>query len=583
MPTGSCPRLLGVAEPAEWCEVDGVNALVQQFVKLGAGRLAAMLTVTAVLIGFFGFVIFRFSQPTMGLLYSDLSLQDAAQVVKDLEARNIRYETRGEGQTIMAPKADIPRIRMELAAKGLPSGGGVGYEIFDKGDAFSSTSFVQNINHLRALEGELTRTIRAIGRVLNARVHLVIPERKLFERDREQPRASIVLKLRGELDAGQIRAIRHLVASAVEGLKPERVSIVDEGGRLLADGAQGEAGTAGAGAEERQVSIERRVKSQVEEIVASVVGSGRSRVQVNAQLEMNRVESRSETFDPESRVARSTQSRTESSTSSEPREAGVSVGNELPGAQGQGGQGQNRDASNKNEEITNFEISRTTRTEVLEGGRLRRLSVAVLVDGIYARTANGETTYQPRGQEELDRIGALVRTAIGFDRQRGDQVEVVNLRFAETPAPPELKELSLVQQLLSFTKEDVLRAFELGVIALLTLIVLLTVVRPLLRQVMAPEPGRRGGGEEGQGGAQGQIQAQGGMQQLPNGTMTGQQQMIAGPNGNESPSERMLALAQIKGQIKAQSVEKVGAMVNENPSDSVAVLRSWVHEQPAGS
>ncbi len=193
---------------------------------------------------------------------------------------------------------------------------------------------MQNINHLRALEGELARTIRSIARVQNARVHLVIPERRLFERDREPPRASIALKLRGELDAAQVRAIRHLAASAVEGLKPERVSIVDEGGRLLADGAQSADGMAGVGADERQGAIERRLKTQVEEIVASVVGSGRARVQVNAQLEMNRIESRSESFDPESRVVRSTQTRTESNVSSE-REQGVTVGNELPGAQQQ--------------------------------------------------------------------------------------------------------------------------------------------------------------------------------------------------------------------------------------------------------
>ena len=211
---------------------------------------------------------------------------------------------------------------MELAGKGLPSGGGVGYEIFDKGDAFSSTSFVQGINHLRALEGELSRTIRSIGRVEGARVHLVMPERRLFERDREPPRASIVLKLRGELDAAQVRAVRHLVASAVEGLKPERVSIVDERGRLLADGAQGDMAAGGMAVDEKQAGIERRLKAQVEEIVAGVVGSGRARVQVAAELDLNRIESRSESFDPESRVVRSTQTRAENQASSGSRRRG---------------------------------------------------------------------------------------------------------------------------------------------------------------------------------------------------------------------------------------------------------------------
>lgn len=253
----------------------------------------------------------------------------------------------------------------------------------------------------------------------------------------------------------------------------------------------------------------------------------------------------------------------------------MTVGNELPGAQGQGGaQGQTREATSKNEEISNFEISRTTRTEVLEGGRLRRLSVAVLVDGVYARAAAGsEAAYQPRTQEELDRIGALVRTAIGFDRQRGDQVEVVNLRFADAPAPVEVKELTMMQQLFSFTKDDMLRAIELGVIALLTLIVLMTVVRPLLKQVLASDNAGRASDSAAAGEG-------GGMIMLPS---ADGQQMIAVPGPNDSPSERMLALAQIKGQIKAQSVDKIGHMVQQNPTDSVAVIRTWVHDQPASA
>src|SRR5690606_26450837 len=233
-------------------------------------------------------VMLRMSQPAMSVLFADLSQQDVSAILKDLDTRGIKYELRNDGQTVLVPKTDVPRLRLDLAGKGLPSGGGVGYEIFDKGDAFSSTSFVQNINHLRALEGELSRTIRSISRVQAARVHLVIPERRLFEREREAPRASIVLKLAGDLDSAQVRAVRHLVSSAVDGLKPERVSIVDERGRLLADGAQSDQGLIGLGIEERQTAIEKRIKSQVEDIVASVVGHGRARVQVSAALDTNR-------------------------------------------------------------------------------------------------------------------------------------------------------------------------------------------------------------------------------------------------------------------------------------------------------
>jgi flagellar M-ring protein FliF len=541
-----------------------------------------MLAVTLALVGFFAFVMLRMSQPAMGVLFADLSSQDVGAITKDLDARGIKYELRGDGQTILAPRADVPKLRLELAGKGIPSGGGVGYEIFDKGDAFSSTSFVQNINHLRALEGELSRTIRSISRVQAARVHLVIPERRLFERDREPPRASIALKLAGDLDNAQVRAIRHLVSSAVDGLKPERVSIVDERGRLLADGAQGEQGMVGVALDERQGTIERRIKSQVDDIVASIVGPGRARVQVSATLDSNRIESRSETFDPESKVIRSSQNRNEASASNEQRE-GVTVGNELPGAQQNQGQqqGAQRDTSSKNEEVVNYEISRTTRTEVQEGGRIRKLSVAVLVDGLYSKQGN-EVSYQPRPPEELERISQLVRTAVGFDRQRGDQVEVVNLRFAEAPqAPTDLVEQTLMQQLASFTKEDIVRFAEMGVIALLVLMVLMVVVRPLLKQVLAPDREFRAIPSFMRNGMVVVDQGTGDPSTFSpgSGSAGGSAGGEPGQVDVDAPSERMLAIAQIKGQLKAQSVEKIGAMVAQNPADSVAVLRGWIHEK----
>jgi flagellar M-ring protein FliF len=538
-----------------------MNGALDFLTRLGPGRITAMGVVSLALAGFFAFVIMRVSQPAMGVLFSEMSMQDANAVIKDLDARGIRYETRGDGQTILVPRSDMARIRMDLATKGLPSGGGVGYEIFDKGDAFLSTSFVQGINHLRALEGELSRTIRTIGRVEAARVHLVMPERRLFERDREPPRASIVLKLRGDLEAAQVRAARHLVASAVEGLKPERVSIVDERGRLLADGAQGDLAATGIAVDEKQANLERRLRGQVEEIVAGVVGPGRARVQVAAERDLNRIESRSESFDPESRVVRSTQTRAENQASAG-NDGPVSVGRELPGANQPVG-GASRDTSNKNEEIVNYEISRTTRTEVLEGGRVKRLSVAVLLDGVYAKGAGGETTYQPRPQEEIDRIAALVRTAVGFDRNRGDQLEVVNLRFAETPVVTDVKTEPLLTSLISPSKEDLLRLLEIVVIALLTIIVLLTVVRPMVRQMLGAEKGRK------RGAAAALTEAASAAEvgfELPN-------------MARDSATAKMIEMAKAHGQIHAESLERIGEMVNGNPQETVSVLRNWIHER----
>src|ERR1700674_2304889 len=232
--------------------------------------MAAMAAVTLALIGFFSFLMLQMTAPQMVPLFTDLSVEDSASIIKDLERQAIVYQIKNDSAIVMVPKDKVARLRMKLAEAGLPKGGGVGYEIFDKSDVLGATSFVQNITHLRALEGELARTIRALDRVQGARVHLVLPERPLFSRDKVEATASIVLKVRGTLETQQVRAIRHLVAAAVNGLKPERVSVVDEAGRLLADGAADDNAGGGTSADERKVAYERRLREQVENLVSSV-------------------------------------------------------------------------------------------------------------------------------------------------------------------------------------------------------------------------------------------------------------------------------------------------------------------------
>jgi flagellar M-ring protein FliF len=357
-----------------------VQGLISFFKGLGAARLAAMFAVTVALIGFFAFIIMRVTTPQMTTLFTDLSVEDSSAIIKDLERQAIPYEIKNDGAAIMVPKDRVTRLRMKLAEGGLPKGGGVGYEIFDKSDALGTTSFVQNINHLRALEGELARTIRALDRVQSARVHLVLPERPLFSREAPEPSASIVVRVRGTLDQQQVRAIRHVVASAVNGLKPSRVSIVDEAGQLLADGAA-DPTSEGATGDERRTAFEKRMRNQVEAIVSSVVGSGRARVQLTADFDYNKVTQTSDRFDPEGRVLRSSQTREEQSQSGA-ADGQVTVNNELPGNQAQGNTPNSpKDQSKKSEETNNYEISRITKTEVTEAGRVNRISVAVLVDG----------------------------------------------------------------------------------------------------------------------------------------------------------------------------------------------------------
>src|SRR5580658_5227048 len=524
----------------------------------------AMVAVTTALLGFFAFVIIRVTTPQMTTLFTDLSMEDSSGIIKELEREAIPFELRNDGAVIMVPKDKVTRLRMKLAEGGLPKGGGVGYEIFDKSDALGTTSFVQNINHLRALEGELARTSRAIDRVQAARVHLVLPERPLFARETPEPSASIVVRVRGSLEAQQIRAIRHLVASAVNGLKPQRVSIVDEAGQLLADGAGGEQDNTIA--DERRGAFEKRLRNEVEGIVSSVVGSGRARVQLSADFDYNKITQTSDKFDPEGRVLRSSQTREESSATAE-NNGQVTVGNELPGNQGNSTTPVARDQSKKTEETNNYDISRTTKTEVTEAGRVNRISVAVLVDGSYVKNDKGEMVYQERNKDQLDRIATLVRSAIGFDQKRGDQVEVVNLKFAEGPIVAPIAEPTGLLGMLQFTKDDVMYVIELAVMMLMSLVVLFMVIRPLVKRILASEL----------------IPAFSGESTVP--ALTDSSAQAASPTQSLAPggsaNTSLIDVAQVQGQVHAQSVHRVGELAERNPNETAGIIRQWLAESAA--
>jgi flagellar M-ring protein FliF len=529
-----------------------LQSLVDFLKGLGAARLMAMIAVTAALIGFFAFVIMRVTTPQMTTLFTDLSMEDSSSIIKDLERQAIPFELRNDGSIIMVPKDKVTRLRMKLAEGGLPKGGGVGYEIFDKSDALGTTSFVQNINHLRALEGELARTIRGIDRVQAARVHLVLPERPLFSRETPEPSASIVVRVRGALEPAQIRAIRHLVASAVNGLKPQRVSIVDEAGQLLADGSLTDVDQAVG--DERRNSYEKRMRKQVEDIVSSVVGQGRARVELSADFDFNRITQTSDKYDPEGRVLRSSQTREESSATAD-NNGQVTVNNELPGAQQNGTQQTARDQSKKTEETNNYEISRTTKTEVTEAGRVNRISVAVLVDGAYGKNEKGDLVYRERSKDELDRIAALVRSAIGFNQKRGDQVEVVNLKFADAPLVPQLSEPTGILGMVQFTKDDVMYIIELGVMMLLGLVVMFMVIRPLVKKILASEE----------------------MKALTAPVPALTDETLA-PVVNAQQTAHLIDVAQVQGQVHAQSVHRVGELADRNPSEAAGIIRQWLAE-----
>src|SRR5262249_13069025 len=318
--------------------------------------------------------------------------------------------------------------------------------------------------------------------------------------------------------------------------------------------------------DERRNAYEKRMRKQVEDIVSSVVGTGRARVQLSADFDYNKITQTSDKFDPEGRVLRSSQTREESSASGLDN-GQVSVGNELPGSQNNNSSGaQARDQSKKTEETNNYEISRTTKTEVTEAGRVNRISVAVLVDGAYSKNEKGELVYKERSKEELDRIAALVRSAIGFDQKRGDQVEVVNLKFAEGPQVAPISEPTGFLGALQFTKDDVMYVIELGVMMLLGIVVLFMVVRPLVKKILSSE----------------EIAALAAAVSAPALEDNSAQAVGAGTAGALIPGINSTAhaidVAQIQGQVHAQSVHRVGELAERNPNETVSIIRQWLSE-----
>jgi flagellar M-ring protein FliF len=544
----------------------GVESLTNLINRIGMPRLAAMATVAVLMLGFFAFLIMRAQTPQMAPLYSGLSLEDSSAILTELQTLNIPYDLRGEGDTILIPRDQITTTRMTLAGQGLPQRGQVGYEIFDQQSTLGATSFVQNINNVRALEGELARTIGSLNRIKGARVHLVLPERELFRRERKDPSASIVLSVRGALSNGEIRAVQHLVASAIEGLTPARVSIVDDQGNLLASGSgEDEGGMLSAQSDERRLGIENRMRTRIEDMLANVLGAGRARVEVAAELDFNRSTTTQETFDPESQVVRSTQTR-ESENLTGANNGQVTVANELPGAsQGAGSQGLT-DQGTTAEEIVNYEISKTTQTAVVEAGAVKRLSVAVVIDGTYADDGAGNQVYTPRSADEIAQLLTLVRSAAGYSAERGDSVEVINMQFAERPdllAPG----TDQTAGLLDFTRDDLMNGAEMAVTLLIALALVFFVMRPLLKKVLTPETQPLALPPAAELGQHGML--------LADGTVTPEQ----GASELDLPRDKTpawVANAKSMGETQLQTLKTVGTLVEENPKQAALIVRDWL-------
>lgn len=524
--------------------MDGFNNFLK---NIGVARLITMGLVTVMLIGFMLAITARLGQQNMALLYGGMEAKEASAIVNRLAAMGVAHEVRGESQ-IFVPQARVGMLRLQMAGEGLVGSSTTGYEIFDNTSSFGTTALVQDINARRALEGELARTIVSIPVVKGARVHIVLPKRQLFSRNQTEASASVTLNLGSRmLEAEQIDSILHLVAAAVPDLSPKRVTVVDNRGNLLSSGKGEDKESAGSSAAAKfREKLEAEYETSIVRILERVVGQGNVIAQVNADVNFDRVEENAEIFNPEQQVVRSEQ-RSEAQSNAENTEPGPPAGlaANVPGQNPTGFQVSRTESDGRTEETINYEISRTVRTFVREGGEIETLSIAVLVEGDYA-TIDGEEQYVPMTDANRQKLEALVRRAIGFNEERGDKIELIDMPFeaiegAEMFEPPLL------------SREDILRLIEYGLLFTGLLLILLFVVRPILKA----------------------------SQKASKAENAAQMRDLEGqPKGDNiakaAEEETMIDLAKVEGRVRESTIKKVASLIESNPEDSVSVIRGWL-------
>lgn len=542
----------------------GFSSALQRF---GVGKLAVLLGVGAGVAVALVYLMMRVGQAPDALLYSNLDLREASEITTALDGAGIKYSSRGDGSTIFVSRDQVGEARMLVAGKGLVTSGSVGYEIFDDQSVLGQTEFQQNLNEKRALEGELARTIMSLRGITSARVMIALPPRQLFQASTAEPTASVVVGVTGgQLSGAQVQAIRNVVASSVTNMKPERVTLTDTSNRTLAAGADA-GGFSAASAEEAKSSTEAQLQARIKDIVEGVVGVGAARVQVTADIDHSRSTTQQQVYDPDGQVVRSTSTNgSESQDTTGQADGGATAVNNIPG-----GQAPNvtpiGSTDTQNTETTNYEISNTTTTTVKEAGEVKKLAVAVAVDGKYTPPASGdgEPTYAPVSEEDRAKIEALVKAAVGFNAERGDIVQVTAVRFNRDTAAVGGEEAG--SSMFSFTKDDIMRGVELLVLLITGLLLIFFVLRPLLKTATG------GGGGSPQLAGAGGVPVTSLQTSIVNGAADPGQQFLP-----RSEMDDRLDIARIEGQVKASSIKKVAEFVEKHPEESTSILRSWVHE-----
>jgi flagellar M-ring protein FliF len=537
-----------------------MERLIENLRKLGIGRLLALGFGVATTIAVVGYLAISTTRPDFVPLYSGLDAKSAGEVSVRLDSLGIPYEV--AGNSLMVPSAMRDRARMSLAAEGLPRQGQAGYELLDGLDGFGVTADMFDATYWRAKEGELARTISALENVQSARVHIARPTRTAFSRERVAPSASVVVTTRGggQLSRRQAFAVRHIVALAVKSLDPGRVTVIDSFNGMILGPDEGEDGLR---ADDARIAREARIRSELEALLAAHVGAGRVRVSVAVETD-NETESVIErVFDPEGRVAIHSDTTETTENSVEPAGGGangaVGVGGNLPEGQGQGGAGAAGSSQKANtSERINYEVSEVRRERRKLAGAIKRISVAVLVDGTLVTNADGNSEYQARPAEELATIGKLVRSAIAFNAERGDVVTVENLPFAlsarEEATAPDVGFLG------ALTNNLVDLAEILGLVLIVALLMWF-VVRPLTNgrafEPATPAPLPLGHDISGVDDEVGIEDAS--FSEVQHEEADDQKLIEALPTGNPE-------------------LARLHAVVDDKPEETFALLRKWLHE-----
>lgn len=526
---------------------------------MSPSKIASLAAIIIFLISFFVYVAVQIGSSEYAVLYTDLDFEDAKQITSRLDSFNVKYQLAKNGTEVLVPVDDVNKMRVETADIAVYSkGSNVGYEVFDKSDTLGSTNFVQNVNLLRALEGELARTIRSVDNIRSARVHLVMPKRELFSREEQTPSASVVVKTKeGALSPQNIQSIQKLVAAAVPKLDVKNVAIVDANGNLLTEFSEEQNEIIkNANKDQMRLEQERKMTAQVQRLLEKILGAGRVQAQVNLEMDFDEVVTNEEIYDPDSQVVRSTATVSEQGTSTQNANT-VTVAQNIPNGDSPVSGGGAFDSSSKVEETINYEISKIIRNKVKNTGTIRRLTAAVSVDGTYETDAEGNTIYHRRSDEEMEQLVALVKSAVGYDASRGDMVEVENLRFASmNNASPEKTETLYM----GFTKAELMRIAEGLGVAIVAILVILLVIRPLINNAF--EVSNNNGAEKLISSGDGEDNLL-----LSN---------FLSDNFDES-AEELVNMNKVDGRIKVSSLKSLNNLVEKNPAAAVNVIRAWLY------